>query len=245
MNAGDVKLHVGIVKTGWADMTISALVPALAGETVIDDIGPEYVTPVRWRPSEFDLVVIYQRMGALRPSYALTWGGWKYSENNNVRVPKYLQPGMVHLQGETNRTSIVLDDETSPQNDDVRGSVRIGRFDADEPLLLGNVYKDWMEAVTQQLIDLAASVKAVNDALVSHTHVYDRATATGPGVGTTYAPTASASPNNAATYTAESGNAQTVNSELTTKKGEIPDHLSKYVFTSDVPDPDPPDGIGD
>jgi hypothetical protein len=238
LNKGDIITHTGVVTEAYADMSISVLVPAI-NEQPIDQVRPEFISPLRWRPREDDSVVIYQRLGALRPDLELTWVGWSYDDGSTHLVPPWLDAGQVVLMGPDGRTLIVLDDDEHPAGNpnDPAGLIRFGRRDADEPVVLGDVYKaslerridlltdyidelwTWMQAIATIINPLfapatpldapnAAFKLAVVDSVVLGTAVREQL------VGVTVPPGLDV-------------------------KTLIPDHLSDYLFGSKEPDPDP------
>lgn len=224
MNAGDVKRHEGTVVEAGNDLTLSVYVPGVS-DTPLEDVSPECVTAVRWRPREGDQVVIYQRMGALRPELAFTWVGWAPDYDDDHLVPDYLDAGKVHLLSEDGLVGIALEDEADefalPSGSLTDGAhVRLGRHDATEPVVLGAVYKDKLELILDRMIQAA-------DALASTASTL--ATAVWP---VSAVPTASPSLDDAATFAAAQSDASAVSAALTTLKGEIDETLSDFVFSA-------------
>ncbi len=256
LNSGDIRRHVGTVTSSASDMTISVLVPALSqGE--IDDVRPEFVTPLRYRPREGDPVVIYQRLGALRPSLALTWVGWDADTGNQHITPPWLDAGLVHLLGESGRIQVVLNDEDAPTPDGPIGSLHLGFRDAAEPLVLGEVYRVHKEAdydLLAELIDaLDTELGTMSTLDIAHSiwvgavagHPLLTAVLGAPG-GTMQAAltahqSAIATARNLIKALPSSVRARFVGPFPADQyqKATIPDHLSNYVFTSLDPDPNP------
>lgn len=245
MNRGDIITHVGQVTEAYTDMSISVLVPAIA-ESPIDQVRPEFASPLKWVPREGDDVLLFQRLGSLRPDMALTWVGWAYDDGSTHIVPPWMEAGVTALTGVDNRVGVFIDDDEHPtgSTSDPAGALRLGRYDGDEPVVLGDLYKAGQEEFLNQLSLLIryteawiSSASTVMDTLlgmhgappemVAHFTVWREQCYQGiitPGgsvreqlVGTTVPP------------------GQDLNSLL-------PDHLSNYVFSSKVPDPDPPVG---
>lgn len=239
MNKGDIITHTGIVTESYADMSISVHVPAIA-ERPIDQVRPEFVSPLRWRPREDDEVTIYQRLGALRPDLALTWVGWAYDDGSTHLVPPWLDAGQVVLMGPDGRTVIMLDDDEHPAGnpDDPAGLVRVGRRDADEPVVLGNVYRAALEIVLDEVARL-----------IDETHTWMLAVDAGllalGGATVPASATLDWSEQCRLSLIAPLGDSvKELLTGVTVPPGQdvkslLPDHLSDYVFSSKEPDPNP------
>ena len=236
MNLGDIKRHVGTVTAAYDDMSVSAIIDGLAlGE--IDDIRPELLMPLRWRPREGDRVIFYQRAGALRPEVAITWVGWAYDTGDEHLVPPWMEAGSVDLVGESGRVQIRLDDDRTADGTaaGTRGTCHLGFKDADEPLVLGNVYK----AAYERLLDeLAKKIAADN---VLFTGLDGLLSATFPGVTALFtawrsAVVAKLVPDGLAVLEQLVGPTVPAGADIKTL---LPDHLSNYTFASKDPDPDP------
>lgn len=261
MNFTDVRRHIGIVDASFHDLSISVVVPALNHETALPDVLPEFTTPLRWRPREGDSVVIYERLPALRPELALTWGGWASDPEDVHLVPPWLAPGCVHLLSEDGHVLVALEDD-EPELLDAAGNptprtaaIRIGRRDAAEPLLIGTVYRGWMEATVDLVRDLVDALNTLNSARAAvRTAEQVKLTAEGvwvnahpanPAAITTYASAVTAYATAVGTYqtavAAFETSLATIRTALVGPTTPIPDqdqrtliadHLSQYVFTS-------------
>lgn len=233
MKSGEAKLHTGIVVDAFNDLSIKVTVRTYA-DTDVDDVGPESVGAVRWRPRKGDKVRLLERVAPLRPEKALTWLGWAWDPEDTRLVPPWLEADEVALLSQDGDVGIVLEDipeDVTGRTVNAAGwpaatdpATRIGAQDASESLLCGQLYQTWMASVTQALIDLANAVETVNTALAIHVH----ASAVGP----------TGPPDNAATYTAQATVAGTSEATITTRRGELNngDQLSEYVFTSKRPE---------
>jgi hypothetical protein len=155
VNKGDIVMHTGVVTESASDMSIAARIPGLAGDIVQDDIRPAFVSPVRWRPREDDQVTIMQRMSpGVVLDDALSWLGWEWDDGNVHLVPPWIEPGQVSLFGVDGRTVIVLDDDETLSGNARAGVLRIGRMDADQPVVLGTLYKAGQETFLDQVARL-------------------------------------------------------------------------------------------
>ena len=165
MNVGDVKVHEGTVIEAGHDMTISAQVDSIA-DTPLPDIGPEAVSPVRWRPAEGQAVRIYERVG---PTY--TWAGLAPATGDPTIVRGEMDAGNVCIIGEDGVTWICLEDDGDmiPMPDGLTFSngsqIRLVRPDATEPLVLGGVWRTKLRAILDVLIQLSNSFGAVSTTL--------------------------------------------------------------------------------
>lgn len=256
LNSGDIRRHVGTVTGSAEDLTISVTVAALF-EGEADDVRPEFVGPLRWRPREGDRVVIYQRMGALRPEVGLTWVGWAHDSGDQHLTPPWLDAGLVHLLGESGRIQICLDDENAPDGlpDTPIGMLMLGYRNADEPLTLGNLYKAHLEGtldLTAEIIDEIAVVLAAGNILNAAFVAWVTAVGTAvPAVATAAVTMIVALNFNTGILTTARNNLRQLPTSVkarlvgptvppgTDQKSTIPKHLSDYVFTSKNPDPDP------
>lgn len=230
MNHGDVKRHEAVVAESGDDMSLAVDAPGIAEKT-LDDVHPECLTPLRWRPKEGKKVVLYQRVGPLRPDLALTWAGYAYDEHDDDLVPDYLDPGKVHLISDDGDVVIVLEDATETDIElptTAAGERRYGPFlrlgspDATEPLVLGAVYKDWMEDVLDRLIAIADNLESAAATLKASVWAV-----VGGGGGTASPPAP-----DIATYSAIETAAGTASNALSNLKDDLPDQLSRYALTS-------------
>lgn len=233
MKSGEAKLHTGIVVDAYNDMSIKVTVRSFA-DTDIDDVGPEAVSALRWRPRIGDKVRILERVAPLRPEKALTWLGWAWDPEDTRLFPEWLEADEVALLSQDGVVGVVLEDVpevTTGRTQNVANwpaatdpALRLGAQSASESLICGQLYQTWMASTTQALIDLADAVETIATALAVHLHP----TAVGP----------SGPPDNAATYTAQSTVAGASEATITTRRGELNngDQLSEYAFTSKRPE---------
>lgn len=233
MKSGEAKLHTGIVVDAFNDMSIKVTIRTY-GDTPIDDVGPEAVTVVRWRPRAGDKMRILERVAPLRPEKALTWLGWAWDPEDTRLYPPWLEADEVALLSQDGDVHVVLEDvpeDTTGRTQNAASwpaatdpALRLGAQSASESLLCGQLYQTWMASTTQALIDLADAVETIATALAVHVHVE-----TG---GTTLIPS------NAATYTAQSIVAAASEATISARRVELNDgdQLSEYVFTSKRPE---------
>ena len=152
-----MKRYIGTVEEAYSDLTLKVACDQLGGE-MLDDVHPEAVGPVRWRPRPGDKVVLYKRGNTLRPDTEVTWVGWLSAPEDEHLVPTFIDAGEVHITSEDGDVTIALedvpegqkaiDDRTKNDDDlpkDKHAALRLGRHDASESLVLGQVYKSWME----------------------------------------------------------------------------------------------------
>ncbi len=109
MKSGEAKLHTGIVVDAFNDLSIKVTVRTYA-DTVIDDVGPEAVGAVRYRPRVGDKVRILERVAPLRPEKALTWLGWAWDPEDTRLIPPWLEADEVALLSQDGVVGIVLED---------------------------------------------------------------------------------------------------------------------------------------
>jgi hypothetical protein len=231
MNRGDIIRHEGTVDAAYNDMTIDVLVPGINDSVPLTGIEKEWIDPMRWKPRAGDLVVLWQRMAPLHPDRAVTWIGWASDDDDTRLVPPWLDGGKLPLISEDSSVAIVLEDE----NDDGLNSdgpiVRLGGPAANEPVVIGTVYKAWMEGVLDEVISHVDTAWAALQGL--------QAFALTSSTATTATQIAAA----ALTLTNAIAGLSMSSAALTTKKGEIEDHLSDFIFAEKAPDmtPEPSD----
>jgi hypothetical protein len=165
----DIRKHEGVVTEAGNDMTLSVLVESV-GDTPIPDVRPESVSPVRWRPAEGDRVVVVERVGPQFQDTAFTWLGLAPDVAAAPIVPGYLEPGRVHIVGEDGIIVLSLEDDadavTLPDSSSSPTSiVRLGREDADEPLVLGGVLHTKLGLVLDEMVDTAQALKDCAEAV--------------------------------------------------------------------------------
>lgn len=240
MNRGDIETHTGIVTGSYDDLTISALIPAL-NEGEIDNIRPEFVSPIRWRPRENDRVTIYRRLGALRPEVSLTWVGWAYDSGDTHLVPPWSEPGDVVIMGTSGRVQIVLADDDADSANGTPGQLRLGYREADEPLVLGDAWKTQetriLDEVTRALTATSLFFGLLETALAT------AGIAIGPAVAAwrdiVIAGTSLPTLPGAAVSEQLTGATVPAGADV---KSLLATLVSDYVFTSKDPDPEPFDG---
>ena len=246
MNSGDIVTHEGIVREAYQDMTLDILVPALAGGAVIEDVAPESVSPVRWRPRVGDRVRVLQRAHPLRPDLSLTWTGWSYErlsddDESTHLIPTWMEAGQVHLLSEDDLVHIVLIDESTSTKtiaaaaggtaDASAPFLLLGSKDATEQAVCGNLWLEKARSVITEVRDVVAELQKVADAL--KTAVWPVA---GGGGGT-------ASPNaaDALVFTDVSLKCSAIDGDLQALHDSAYEALSKYVFLSQEPSEDIPE----
>lgn len=252
MNFGDIIRHEGTVTEAGDDLSISVMVPSIS-DTPLDDVGPEFVFPLRWRPREGDLVVIHQRAGALRPEQQFTWAGWSWNADDRIHLlPPWLDAGKLHLISEDGRIVIALEDEADPIDIAASGAgvlvpgeqpfLRLGRRDATEQLVCGLLWRTKLEDVIAELITTADKLEKA--AATLETAVWDvpagllvAPSGGGPVTGTT---TASPTSADSTAFKDVKDSAATVSTSLTSLRDSLHEVLSDYVFTSKVPEPEVP-----
>ena len=169
MNDRDIRRHEGVVVEAGHDMTIAVQVDTVNDEP-LPDVRPEAIGPVRWRPKEGDRVVVYERVGPLRPAVAFTYVGLAPDIEDDELVPGYLEPGRVHIIGEDGVTVVSLEDDADAVElpdgaDSATSIVRIGREDATEPLVLGGVWRAKMRLILDEMVDTAQALKDAAEAI--------------------------------------------------------------------------------
>ncbi|MGE0229463.1 MAG: hypothetical protein AB7U23_13250 [Dehalococcoidia bacterium] len=223
MNSGDVHIHKGCrVVDSHNDLSIQVECPG--HDTALEDVRPEFVSPLYWRPKPGDMVTLYERIPSTRPDAGVTWAGWTHRTGDTSLLPDWLAPGKVHLVSEEGGVSIALEDRPDPDSAQGPGNLpaaRFGRHDADSPLVCGTEHKALLEGIIDTVKGLADAVQAMATALATHTHAVSGA--------------ATLAPADAANYTNAASSAGNASSALTTKKSQIPDTLSDYAFTSKEP----------
>ena len=224
MNAGDVLVHRGCkVLASFNDMSIEVECPG--HDAPLEDVLPEFVSPLRWRPKPGDRVTLYERIPSTRPDAGVTWAGWTCETGNTSLVPTWLDPGKVHVISEEGEVCIALEDRPDPDAAQGAGNlpaVRVGGRAADSPLVCGTEFEAWAGAVLDAIKSLSDAVKGQATALKAHTH---------PVSGT-----ATGVPADIVSYQTTESVADSTSSTISTKKGDIPDILSDFVFTQKGPD---------
>jgi len=255
MNTKDLRRHVGVVIESGDDMTLAVSVPSLADQ-VIDLVRPEVIGPVRWRPREGQRVVIYERIGPLRPDIALTWVGYEHDPQSGHLTPTYLDSGKVHIVSEDATILVALEDDTEdtitlPTNggETLAGPfLRLATKDAAEPVMLGLEHKDWAENLIDDIEDLRAQAEATATAAESYTqavqtYAAQAVIAWGGLLGPPPAQPAQAAADWAiaaasaeAAMNAAASALNAIAAELVDRKDEIEQHLSRCVFAPRDPD---------
>ena len=230
---GDVLYHTGLVLESYHDLTVMVDIPSISDDPLT--IGPEAVTPMRWRPREGARIAILQRgTTTIHLNDGLTWLGevWKDDEEQeHIILPTYLDNGTVHLVSELASVVVALVDDL----DDTGEFLLLGRSDSAEPLVCGDLYKTWMESTLDEInLALAALDSGMTQAAAGFTAISGTVILTSSSGAPAHTHTVTLPATPSGSITAAAAQCAASRASLITLKGQIEDHLSELAMTSKV-----------